>query len=288
MPSPLSPNSASDPAATLAAFEARARRFETPCGEGSLVWRSWGSGPPALLAHGSHGGWSHWIRNIEALAQVRTLWIPDLPGYGESAMPPSQDHAAIASVIAMGLRRLIPAELPLDFIGFSFGGVVGAYFAALYPELVRRLILVGTGGLDTPMGRVELRRLRGLEGSERRAGHRANLLGLMLHDPASVDELALHIHETNGARARLDPTPLVLPDKLMSALPQITAQIDAIWGGLDRPHPNPPVQEAALRRSHPTLDFRVIPGAGHWAMYEQPEEFNRTVIDLLGRPLRRA
>jgi pimeloyl-ACP methyl ester carboxylesterase len=288
MPSPLSPNSASDPAATLAAFEARARRFETPCGEGSLVWRSWGSGPPALLAHGSHGGWSHWIRNIEALAQVRTLWIPDLPGYGESAMPPSQDHAAIASVIAMGLRRLIPAELPLDFIGFSFGGAVGAYFAALYPELVRRLILVGTGGLDTPMGRVELRRLRGLEASERRAGHRANLLGLMLHDPASVDELALHIHETNGARARLDPTPLVLPDKLMSALPQITAQIDAIWGGLDRPHPNPPVQEAALRRSHPTLDFRVIPGAGHWAMYEQPEEFNRTVIDLLGRPLRRA
>jgi pimeloyl-ACP methyl ester carboxylesterase len=218
------------------------------------------------------------------LAQVRTLWIPDLPGYGDSTMAPSQDHAAIASVIALGLRRLIPSGLPVDFIGFSFGGVVGAYFAALHPELVRRLILVGTGGLGTPMGRVELRRLRGLEGSERRAGHRANLLALMLHDPASVDELALHIHETNGTRARLDPTPLVLPDKLMGALPQISAQIDAIWGGLDRPHPDPAVQEAALRRFHPKLDFRVIPGAGHWVMYEQPEEFNRTLIDLLGRP----
>jgi pimeloyl-ACP methyl ester carboxylesterase len=203
-------------------------------------------------------------------------------------MAPGRDHAAIASVIAMGLRRLIPSKLPLDLIGFSFGGVVGAYFAALYPELVRRLILVATGGLDTPMGHVDMRRVRALVGDERRAAHRANLLALMLHDPASVDELALYIHETNGVRARLDPTPLVLPDKLMSVLPQLTVQIDAIWGAHDRPHPNPSVQEAALRRHQPKLDFRVIPDAGHWAMYEQPEEFNRTLIELLGRPLRQA
>jgi pimeloyl-ACP methyl ester carboxylesterase len=286
MPSPINPRSAPDPAAVLAAFEARSRRFETPCGDGSLVWRSWGSGPPALLAHGSHGGWSHWIRNIEALAQVRTLWVPDLPGYGESALAPRQDHAAIASVIASGLRRLIPTELPLDFIGFSFGGVVGAYLAVLYPDLVGRLILVGSGGLDTPMGQLELRRLRGLDENERRAGQRANLLALMLHDPASADELALHIQETNGARARLDPKALVLPDKLLSALPQLTVPVDAIWGELDRPHPNPAVQEAVLRRFQPQLDFRVIRGAGHWVMYEQPEEFNRTLIDLLGRPSR--
>jgi pimeloyl-ACP methyl ester carboxylesterase len=138
------------------------------------------------------------------------------------------------------------------------------------------------------MGQVELRRLRGLEGNERRAAHRANLLALMLHHPTSVDELALHIHEINGARARLDPTPLVLPDKLMVALPQLTVQIDAIWGELDRPHPNPSVQEAVLRRYQPKLDFRVIPDAGHWTMYEQPEEFNRTAIDLLARPPRQA
>lgn len=287
MPNLTGPHSASDPAATLAAFEAEARRFETPCGNGTLVWRSWGSGPPALLAHGSHGGWSHWVRNIEALAQVRTLWVPDLPGYGESASVPSEDHATIASVLAAGLRRLIPSELPLDLIGFSFGGVIGAYLAVFYPELVRRLILVGTGGLDTPLGRIEMRRLRGLEGSERRAAHRANLLALMLHHPASVDDLALHMHEANGARARLDPTALVLPDKLIGALSRLSMQIDAIWGELDGPHPDPSLQEAVLRRFQPQLDFRVIRGAGHWAMYERPEEFNRAAIDLLSRPLRR-
>ena len=159
-------------------------------------------------------------------------------------------------------------------------------FAALYPELVRRLILVGTGGLDTPMGQIEMKRVRGLEGNERRAAHRANLLALMLHHPASVDELALHIHETNGSRARLDPAPLVLPDRLLEVLPRLCVQLDAIWGELDCPHPDPGIQEAVLRRFHPTLDFRIIPGAGHWAMYEKPAEFNLTVIDLLDRPLR--
>jgi pimeloyl-ACP methyl ester carboxylesterase len=277
---------ASDPAALVADFERRARRFETPCGEGSLVWRAWGNGPPVLLAHGAQGAWSHWLRNIDALAAERTVWAPDLPSYGESALVPCKDQATIADVIAAGLRQLIAPELPVDIVGFSFGGVAAAHLAVFHPELVRRLILVDTGGLNTPMGAVELRRVRGLEGDERRAALRANLLGLMLHHPASVDELALYLQAINGSRARLNPSALVLPNKLLEVLPRVSAQLDAIWGEHDRPHPDPAIQERALRRFHPGLEFRVIPGAGHWAMYERPDEFNRTLLDLLARPLR--
>ncbi len=278
------PNDA-DPAAITADFERRARRFETPCGDGALVWHAWGSGPPILLTHGSHGSWSHWIRNIDALATQRTVWALDLPGYGESAMPPSEDHAAISTAIAAGLHELAASQLPLDIAGFSFGGVVAAHLAAFHPELVRRLILVGTGGLDTPLGSIQLRRVRGLEGEERSAAQRTNLLTLMLHHPASVDALALHLQESNGSRGRLYPAPLVLPGKLLEALPRISAQLDAIWGEHDRPHP-PAAQEQVLRRFVSDLDFRVIPDAGHWVMYERPAEFNRTILDLLQRPLR--
>ena len=251
-----------------------------------MVWRAWGSGPPVVLAHGSHGAWSHWVRNIEALASARTVWVPDLPCYGESASAPGADHATICAVLADGVRQLLDPQVPPDFVGFSFGGVVSAHFAGRHPDLVRRLILVGTGGLDTPPGDIKLKRIRGLEGAERRAVNRDNLLALMLHDPLSVDDQALQIHALNGSRARLDPIPLVLPDKLLEALPRITVQVDAVWGEHDRPHPNPAVQEAVLRRFYPALDFRVIPGAGHWAMYEQPAKFNRVLLDLLERPLR--
>lgn len=276
-----------DPAATIADFEHRARRFETACGEGSVVWRAWGSGPPVLLAHGSHGSWSHWIRNINCLAADRTVWALDLPGYGESAMPPRIDHETISQVIAAGLHELIGMQLPIDVVGFSFGGVAGAYLAIFHPGLVRRLVLVDTGGLDTPLGKVELTRVRGLEGDARRAALRANLLSLMLHDPASVDDLALHLQVTNGFRGRLDPVALVLPDRLLDALPKLTVQVDAIWGEYDQPHPNPAAQEEVLRRFHPDMEFHVIPGAGHWVMYEKPDAFNRAICNLLDSPLRR-
>jgi pimeloyl-ACP methyl ester carboxylesterase len=276
------------PAAIVADFERRARRFETPCGDGSVVWRAWGSGPPVLLAHGGHGAWSHWIRNIDALAAKRTVWAPDLPGLGESAMPPREDHEAISEVLATGLRQLIAPELPVDIVGFSFGGVVAAHLAAFHPELVRRLILVDTGGLDLPMGHIDVRGIRGLDDEKRRAVLRANLLSLMLHDPASVDELTLHLQATNVRRARIQAETLVLPDKLLLVLPRVSVQLDAIWGEHDNPHPDPAAQASVFRRFQPDLDLQVIPGAGHWAMYERSAAFNRAVLDLLSRPLRRS
>ena len=271
------------PAEILADFERRAQRFETPCGDGAMVWRAWGSGPPLLVIHGAHGAWSHWVRNIDALAASRTVWAIDLPGNGDSAMPVREDFAAISEAIGDGLRALVGPELPIDVAGFSFGGVAAGYLAFHQPDVVRRLILIGTGGLGTPGGAIQLQRLRGLEAEERRAAQRANLLGLMLHHPDSVDELALHLQAANGPRGRLNPRSLVLPDRLLEVLPRLTVRVDAIWGEHDRPHPDPALQEAVMRRSHPDMEFHVIPGAGHWVMYERPQAFNRVLLDLLGR-----
>ena len=93
-----------DPAAIVADVESRARRFETPCGDGVMVWHAWGEGPPLLLLHGSHGSWTHWIRNVDALAVSRTVWAPDIPNHGDSASTARAEHADIAEAIARGLR----------------------------------------------------------------------------------------------------------------------------------------------------------------------------------------
>jgi pimeloyl-ACP methyl ester carboxylesterase len=275
-----------DPAAIVADFERRARRYETPCGDGVMVWRAWGEGPPLLLTHGSHGAWSHWIRNIDALSATRTVWAPDLPGMGESALPAAPTHEAISQALAAGLAELVGPQLPVDVIGFSFGGVAAAHLAALHPGVVRRLILVGTGGLDTPVGKVEMRRVRGLEGEARIEALRDNLLGLMLHDRAAADALAVHLQELNGFRGRLAAAELVLPDRLLRVLPDMPCQVDAIWGDHDRPHPDPALQLEALRSVRPDVELRVIADAGHWAMYEQPEAFDRAALELLAQPLR--
>ncbi|MBW8755479.1 MAG: alpha/beta hydrolase, partial [Sphingomonadales bacterium] len=239
-----------------------------------------------VVSHGAQGAWSHWIRNIDRLSAERMLIAVDMPGHGDSAMPATEDHRGISAALAAGLREILGGR-QADLAGFSFGGCAFGHFAAWYPELVRRLVLIGTGGLDTPHGHVRLGRVAGLKGEERKAMLRSNLLGLMLHHPDSVDELAEHLLVVNARRARLaTAADLVLPDKLARILPEVSVQVDAIWGEFDRPHPDPALQEAVFRRTHPDCDFRVIADAGHWAMYERPEAFDAALLDILRQPLR--
>lgn len=270
----------------FSALDAAARRLETPCGDGVMVWRIWGEGAPLVLTHGAQGAWSHWIRNIPALARRRMVIAPDLPGCGESAMPDPVDQTGIADALAAGLRLACGDAVPVDVVGFSFGGAMAGWLAALYPELVRRLVLVGCGGLGTPHGHVHLQRAKGLAGAERAAVLRSNLLGLMLHHPETVDEVALYQLERNGRAGRINPAPLVLPDRLLAVLPHVEAPVDAIWGEFDRPHPDPAAQEAVLRAVQPDMRFAVIPDAGHWAMFERPGAFDAALGDILEAPLR--
>jgi pimeloyl-ACP methyl ester carboxylesterase len=264
-------------------LDALAHRFEIPCGDGTMVWRKWGEGAPLLFLHGAHGSWMHWIRNIPHFAQRYAVWAPDLPGFGESAMPERPDDGdCFAQVIATGIRQLLADEVPLDVIGFSFGGVLATHLAAVAPELVRRVILVDTGGLDTPSGETSTASFRGLtDPADILAAHRQNLLAIMIHHPGNVDALALYLQATNVPRGRVYPRPLVLPDRLLRALARTDVPVDAIWGEWDRPHPNPQVQRTALETFRPDLEFRVIPDVGHWAMYEGAADFNRALDGLL-------
>lgn len=269
-------------------LEQRCRRHETPCGEGTLVWRSWGTGKPLVLLHGSHGSWLHWVRNIEAFEGSRQVIVPDLPGYGESAPPPDVDSLdSHAEALAAGLRLLLPAEDPVDIVGFSLGGLLGAHLAALAPGLVRRLVVIGSGGLDTPMPEVHLRirPQRGLTGEELREARRHNLAAMMLHHLDNVDDLALWI-DANTARPTSRAHYQVLPDKLLLVLPRTTTQVDALWGEHDGLHPGPELNAAVLRELHPGLELRTVPGVGHWCMYEGAADFNRHLRELLELPLR--
>ena len=251
-----------------------------------MVWRVWGQGPALVLGHGGQGAWSHWVRNIDVLALSYTVIVPDLPGHGETAMPATVDHDTISVTIAEAMGQLLGEGQKADFVGFSFGGAVFTHFAARHPEIVRRVIVVGTGGLDTPHGHIDLGRVGGLHGEERRAAIKRNLLGLSLHESDSVDEMAMHLLVSNGRQARLPVVDLVIPDKVLEILPRVTVPLDAIWGEFDRPHPEPALQEAVLRRFQPDMDFRVIAGAGHWAMYEKPDAFNAALLDMLRQPPR--
>ena len=95
----------------IAQLEACSERLVTPCADGDLVWHRWGSGPPVVLLHGGTGSWTHWARNVAALAEAHTVLAPDMPGSGDSASLPKGDGVpAIAGIVANGIARLEEAE----------------------------------------------------------------------------------------------------------------------------------------------------------------------------------
>ena len=72
-------------------------------------------------------------------------------------------------------------------------------------------------------------------------------------------------------------------DVLFRAFPHCTAKFTAIWGEFDAYAVGEViVREQMLRNFYPDIDFRTVLGAGHWVMYEAPDEFNKIVVDMLG------
>lgn len=274
-----------DPAAFLDRLDAAAIREETPCGDGTMVWRSWGDGPALALFHGGAGSWRHWARNIEDLARDHRLLIPDLPGLGDSApLPPPADPDTVATILTQGIDRVLGPDATYDLVGFSFGGMAASCVAARHAARVRSLTIVASGGVGPVGSQVELLKVRHLTGEERVAAHRTNLNRLMIADPAKIDALALMIQEWNTRHSRLKTPMLSASGALRQALAQVDVPVNGIWGSLDAPaKPRAHEREAAFRAMRPDVNFHMIPGAGHWVAYEAAEEFNATLRTMLRR-----
>ena len=273
------------PEAAIARIDRLAERRTTRSGDGDMVWRQWGAGPPLVLLHGGHGSWLHWIRNIATLADHCTVIAPDLPGLGQSASPiepPSPE--GLAAIIAAGLERILPPAAVYDLVGFSFGGLLGGHVAACHGDRVRSFTAVGASGLG-PRRRLTqplARRHAGQTPAELAETQRANLALLMFADPANVDDLALHIQLENIRRARVKSRRFARGYSLADVLPEITARVNGIWGAGDVTAPEDLGERAALFRSiQPAADFRIVQGAGHWVAYEAADQFNAILLDML-------
>jgi 2-hydroxy-6-oxonona-2,4-dienedioate hydrolase len=267
-----------DPPGIVARLDAASRCVATPCGAGTMVWRSWGAGKPLVLLHGGYGSWTHWLRNIEALAAEWNVIAPDLPGLGDSAMPPDPiAPESLADIIAGGLATVLDGSGPAALVGFSFGGLLSGHVAARHGALVRSLILVGPGGLGPPRAPVAplQRAPTGSARDERAAVQRRNLAILMLADPAKIDALAVHLQLENVARGRIRSPRMGRTDTLRRVLPAIRCRIGAIWGEKDVTlGPNFAQRRELIRAVHPEARVATIPEAGHWVQYEAAEAFN--------------
>jgi pimeloyl-ACP methyl ester carboxylesterase len=275
----------------LSAVLQAARRVLTPCGQGELVWHIWGgqgadaSLPPLLLLHGGSGSWTHWLRNVLPLsADGRRVLVPDLPGFGDSALPPSgADADAMPAPLELGLAQLL-GDTACDVAGFSFGGMTAGLLASRFPARVARLVLLGAPGMGLQaLVPFKLKGWRHLPGeAQRLAVHRDNLQMLMLHAPEAITPLACQLQMANALRDRLPKRRLSRTDILVRTLPGLRCPLHALYGEHDPFYKGQvSAYEAVLQQAPAFRGIHAIAGAGHWAQFERPAAFNQALLEIL-------
>jgi pimeloyl-ACP methyl ester carboxylesterase len=249
-----------------------------------------GAGFPLLLIQGL--GWSKWgsRAQIPAYAERRRVLSFDNRGTGRSAKPPgpySMEELADDAASVLDARGLEQA----DVYGHSMGGFIALTLALRRPELVRSLVLVGTGpgGPDhkpLPQETYDIW---------------FSVVGLPLEEairqtfPTSFTPGWIDEHPGEYAEwlvARLDPP---TPPECWRAQFEGTARyrnegvpverIDVpalvIHGELDRVIPVANGRLLAARL--PRAELVVLGGQAHVPMLEQPEAFAELVCAFLDR-----
>lgn len=229
-----------------------------------LHYSTLGSGPPLVFVHGLAGSTRWWRHNTRSLAEHFTVYLVDLPGFGQTgaARPLGEVVASLPVWLdLLGLERV-------HLVGHSMGGYVAIHLAATAPERVGRLALIDALGIPL---RSSVPRMIG------------RLLQSIPHGSLSFIPTVV----SDGLRAGI-PTLLRLTNEIMEIdarplLRRIEAPTLVLWGTRDRVLP--PQQGLKMAELIPSATFHFIPRAGHNAMADRPRLVNRHLVDFFRRAL---
>lgn len=251
---------------------------------GTIAVETTGQGPLVVCVPGmgeSRASFRHLTPGlVEAGYRVAAM---DLRGHGDSSLgfDPFDDPAAAGDVLAV-IDAL--GGGPAAVVGNSMGAAAGVLAAVERPEAVDRLVLIGPFVRDhgSAGARLLMRMLlarpwgpmvwrgyyRSLFGQQNTADHEEHV------------ERALELLRRPGRWAAFQATVRTSHAPAEAVLPQVTARTLVVMGEKDRDFPDPEAEAAwvagALRG-----EYRMIPGAGHYPMGEQPAETLAVILPFL-------
>jgi pimeloyl-ACP methyl ester carboxylesterase len=242
------------------------------------VWTA-GSGPKLGFLAG-FGGLPKWVPFLDKLAEKRTVVVPSLPGFpgGE------RGHTVLDSHLdwCLAVREIVQkAGLDgADLAGSSVGAAMAAELAAIWPQSVKRLALIAPFGLfddaDPP--------------TDPWAQRPPDVPNLFCADPKNWEMLKAEPEGHNDpewpieqVRASEAAARIFWPlgnTRLEKRLPLITAPTLLVWGGDDRIMPQSYAGRFA-KAIKGKSDVKVIPGAGHLAELDKPDETAAAILDWM-------
>jgi pimeloyl-ACP methyl ester carboxylesterase len=267
-----------------------------------------GDGPLVLLLHGFPEFWWAWRHQLPALAaRGYRAAAMDLRGYGASDKPPrGYDPFTLSADVAGVIRSL--GERDAVVVGHGWGGLVAWSAAVVHPRQVRRLVAVSVPH-PRRLRSAALRDVRQLRAGRHVLGFQLPLLperrlvadgGIevlrLLHawagpgwpDPEAASRYCEAIRIPGVAHSAMEGyrwavRSLPRPDGLRYARRMrspVTVPTLQLQGELDGPTTT---RSATGSGRYVEADYRwrQLPGVGHFPHEEDPDAFNRVLLDWL-------
>ena len=246
-------------------------------GFSTRVWKK-GSGPVLGYLAG-FGGLPRWMPFLDELAKSRTVIVPSLPGFPGG----DRGHTVLDNHLdwLLALREILDKAglAGADLAGSSVGASLAAEAAALWPETVRKLVLIAPFGLFDEKN----------PPTDPWAQRADNVPGLMCADPEiwkgmkAVPEGANSVEwPIEQVRASEAAARIFWPlgnTKIEKRLRLIKAPTLLLWGEKDAIMPRAYADAFAKGIAGPTTT-KTVAGAGHLAELDKPAEVAKEIVSF--------
>lgn len=227
-----------------------------------------------VFVHGSGGSHLHWNYQRQFFQKSYNVAVVDLPGHGEASSK-GEDSVEAYTKHLLHLVRSLPGDVFCLF-GHSLGGAIVQMFALLYPhQHIGALALVGTGMRLRVLPEI-------LTGIQERFEETVRLINdYAFSKKAPRDLIQRAIEAMLRTRPAVLHSDLAACDRfdIMDRAGDIRVPTLVVCGRDDLL--TPPKYAHYLAEMIKDARVEIIDGAGHMVMIEQPDEFNRRVMEFL-------
>lgn len=266
-----------------------ALRRRVSLSRGPVAWDVLGSGPPVVLVHGTPS-WSYLWRDVApALARHFTVYLFDLPGYGDSP-PPADGRVSIAthSLTLVELLDHWGLEAPAA-AGHDIGGAIALRTHLLHERPFRLLALIDSvvfAPWITPTTRHIQAHIDVYRTMPSHVFDQVTAAHLRTAVMGDLDDDVFEAYHwrwrgADGQAAYLDKVAGFDEQdtrELEPLLPTIQVPVRVIWGAKDAWLD--PALALRLRDLIPGATVELIDDAGHFAMEDAPAEVIESLIEF--------